>query len=55
VNFSSRLGYRLIGNCQSDPSVRTKLSDFIFGIIVASYSYSSSFFTDVMELVMCSI
>jgi hypothetical protein len=55
VNFGSRSDYRLIGNHRSDPSVRTKLSDFIFDIIAASTSYLTSFFTDVTGLVMCSI
>jgi hypothetical protein len=55
VNFGSRSGYRLIGNRRSDPSVRTKLSDFIFSIILTLSSYSTSFFTDVTGLVMCSI
>jgi hypothetical protein len=55
VNFDSQSGYRLIDNRQSDPSVQTKLSDFISGIIVTSSSSSTSFFIDVMGLVMCSI
>jgi hypothetical protein len=55
VNFGSQSGYRLINNHRSDPYVRTKLSDFIFGIIVASSSCSASFFIDVTGLVMYSI
>jgi hypothetical protein len=47
--------YRLIDNHRSDPSIRTKLSDFIFYRIVASSSYSTSFFTNGTRLVMCSI
>jgi hypothetical protein len=53
--LQEKLSYRLIVNHRSDPSIRTKLSDFIFGIIAASSSCSASFFTDITGLVMYSI
>jgi hypothetical protein len=55
TNFGSQSGYQLIDNHRSDPTIRTKLSDFIFGLIVDSSSCSASFFIDVMGLVMSSI
>jgi hypothetical protein len=55
VNFDSRSSYRRIGNHRSDTSVRTKLINFTFDRIIASFSCSVSFFTDVTGLVMCSI
>jgi hypothetical protein len=53
--ISFRSGYRLIDNHRSDPFVQTKLNNFIFGIIAVSSSCSTSFFTNVMGLVICSI
>jgi hypothetical protein len=47
MNFGFQSGYRLIGNRRLNPSIRTKMSDFIFGLIVASSSCSASFFIDV--------
>jgi hypothetical protein len=55
LNFGSRSGYRLNGNHRSDPSVRTKLNDFLFDIIIAWSSCSTSFFTDVTGFLMCLI
>jgi hypothetical protein len=55
ANFGSRSGYRWTGNHRSDTSIQTKLVDLISDRIVASSSYSASFFTNVTGLVMYSI